>query len=121
MVGGAVVTAWSTSRTRSHRRVNQGLPGMQCGAISLTLPKGSQWQRSTVSSVTAEAIGTFANLTRMKRGKLAVDGMGGGRDGFLSGGVWTGGRPALPLSGHPPPTGSCPHASEPQGFLVGES
>src|SRR6185369_7196644 len=57
----------------------------------------------------------------MKRGKLAVDGMGGGRDGLRFGGVWTGGCPALPLFEHPLPTGSCLHASEPQGFLVGES
>src|SRR6185369_1406467 len=46
-------------------------------------------------------------------------GWGGGQDGFQSGGVWTGGPFAPPLSEHPPPGCPCQHTSEPQGFLVG--
>ena len=87
IVGGEEVAAGSISMTKSQHRVSQGLPGMQCGAISLTLPKDSQWRRSTVSKVTAEAIGTLANLTRTKRGKSAVDGMVGRARWFL---IWRG-------------------------------
>jgi len=85
MVVGASVFEGSISRTRSHRRVNQALPGMRCGAISLTLPNCSQWRRSIVSKDTAEAIGTLANFTSTKRGRLAEEGMGGRASWFVIG------------------------------------
>ena len=77
MVGGAVEIEGLISITRSQRRVSQGLPGMRCGAISFTSPNCFQWLCSTDSRVTAEAIGTFASFTRMKRGAFSDDGIGG--------------------------------------------
>ena len=50
---------------------------MRCGAISFTSLNCFQWLCSTDSKVTAEAMGTFAGFTRMKRDAFSDDGMGG--------------------------------------------